>query len=146
MADTFTHEQKVKARYELNKAVSRRDLPRANDLPCTDCGHRHSDDGRRHEYDHFKGYAPENWFDVQVVCVLCHKQRDSPKVAQTHCIRGHPFDEANTYRPRTGGRACRTCMRMHERNRGPRGTDHWKRVNDGRREKLAAYRKGKKNG
>lgn len=29
---------------------------------------------------------------------------------QTHCMRGHPFDEANTYvRPNGGGRTCRAC-------------------------------------
>lgn len=35
--------------------------------------------------------------------------------AQTHCIRGHPFDEANTYRPAKGGRACRACARIRGR-------------------------------
>jgi len=30
--------------------------------------------------------------------------------AKTHCPRGHPYDEANTYRSR-GGRYCRTCKR-----------------------------------
>lgn len=30
--------------------------------------------------------------------------------AKTHCIRGHEFTEANTYRP-NGYRRCRTCMR-----------------------------------
>lgn len=36
---------------------------------------------------------------------------------QTHCKRGHPFDEANTYwdiRGHSRGRVCRTCQR--ERN------------------------------
>jgi hypothetical protein len=31
--------------------------------------------------------------------------------AQTHCVRGHPFDEANTIR-RGNGRACRECLRQ----------------------------------
>jgi HNH endonuclease len=31
--------------------------------------------------------------------------------AQTHCLRGHPFDEANTIR-RGNGRACRECQRQ----------------------------------
>lgn len=31
--------------------------------------------------------------------------------AQTHCVRGHPFDEANTIR-RANGRACRECQRQ----------------------------------
>jgi HNH endonuclease len=40
--------------------------------------------------------------------------------AKTHCLRGHPFSEANTYlHPR--GRECRTCRRAAEarRNRKP---------------------------
>jgi hypothetical protein len=32
------------------------------------------------------------------------------RAAQTHCVRGHPFDEANTIR-RGNGRACRECQR-----------------------------------
>ena len=35
--------------------------------------------------------------------------------ALSHCKRGHPFDEANTYRhPQTGRRACRRCHAAHE--------------------------------
>ena len=31
---------------------------------------------------------------------------------RTHCIEGHPFDEANTYiNPTTGRRQCKTCRR-----------------------------------
>ncbi len=31
---------------------------------------------------------------------------------KTHCLRGHPYDEANTYVfPGTGWRRCRTCFR-----------------------------------
>jgi hypothetical protein len=35
---------------------------------------------------------------------------------QTHCKRGHAFDEANTYRYGTG-RICRACRRMYARQR-----------------------------
>jgi hypothetical protein len=31
--------------------------------------------------------------------------------AQTHCIHGHPFDEANTYVTASGKRRCRMCER-----------------------------------
>ena len=34
---------------------------------------------------------------------------------QTECLRGHPFDEANTFVNSFGSRVCRTCKR--ERNR-----------------------------
>lgn len=42
--------------------------------------------------------------------------------AKTHCPKGHPYDEANTYRkPSTGKRDCRICMAERDRNR-PRQT------------------------
>lgn len=31
--------------------------------------------------------------------------------AKTHCAHGHPYDETNTHRARTGQRVCRTCNR-----------------------------------
>lgn len=31
---------------------------------------------------------------------------------QTHCLKGHPFDEDNTYRPWPGRRMCRACRRV----------------------------------
>lgn len=35
---------------------------------------------------------------------------------KTHCIHGHPFDEANTYfRPDRAGRLCRECKRIRDR-------------------------------
>ena len=30
---------------------------------------------------------------------------------KTHCKQGHPYDEANTYMRRRGGRTCRACNR-----------------------------------
>jgi hypothetical protein len=30
----------------------------------------------------------------------------------THCPKGHPYDEANTYRRRDGSRNCRSCQRL----------------------------------
>jgi hypothetical protein len=36
---------------------------------------------------------------------------------QTHCIHGHPFDDANTYWWR-GSRLCRTCRERRNRERG----------------------------
>lgn len=34
---------------------------------------------------------------------------------KTHCIRGHAFDEANTYLTRGGRRHCKACARIRER-------------------------------
>lgn len=43
---------------------------------------------------------------------------------KTHCIHGHPFDQANTYiRPATGNRDCRVCI--DERLRRSRGRGGW---------------------
>ena len=57
-----------------------------------------------------------------------HRSPDTPPnpVAlnreKTHCKRGHPFDEANTYHKPDGNRACRTCNRekMQRRRAGAR--------------------------
>lgn len=51
-------------------------------------------------------------------------QRRAPyiaaKVAQTHCIHGHPFDAENTRIQRDGTRSCRACARE-------RGIRDWQR-------------------
>lgn len=40
---------------------------------------------------------------------------------KTHCLRGHPFDEVNTYwEPSRAGRACRECKRQQQRAAGKR--------------------------
>ncbi len=36
-------------------------------------------------------------------------------VSQTHCLNGHPFDEANTQITLRGHRQCRACRREYER-------------------------------
>lgn len=38
-----------------------------------------------------------------------HGTYTSPQALKTHCKRGHPFSQENTYRPPSGGRYCRTC-------------------------------------
>jgi hypothetical protein len=35
--------------------------------------------------------------------------------AKTHCPKGHPYDEVNTYYPPSGGRACRICRKLRAR-------------------------------
>ena len=39
---------------------------------------------------------------------------------KTHCLRGHPFDEQNTYMRPEGGRRCRTCRDDEARRRDAR--------------------------
>ncbi|MFF4751804.1 HNH endonuclease signature motif containing protein [Streptomyces sp. NPDC001270] len=40
------------------------------------------------------------------------------RAAQTHCHRGHPFDEVNTRRRKNGTRACRACARARKTKQG----------------------------
>jgi len=44
--------------------------------------------------------------------VLRGRSPSARQAKQTHCIRGHPFDEANTYRLKRGGRQCRSCRKV----------------------------------
>lgn len=44
--------------------------------------------------------------------LLRGRKANGPK---THCLRGHRFDEANTYRASDGRRSCRTCRREARR-------------------------------
>lgn len=47
-----------------------------------------------------------------------HKGRISRvNATKTHCKRGHPFDEANTYVGAGGWRSCRECKRVWARNK-----------------------------
>lgn len=41
-------------------------------------------------------------------------------VAKTHCPKGHPYDEQNTYRVKDGSRMCRECGRQRVRARRAR--------------------------
>jgi hypothetical protein len=42
------------------------------------------------------------------------------QLAKTHCPAGHPYDEANTYRSRSGQRLCRACRAERQRRKsGP---------------------------
>ncbi len=108
---------KIQARQRINVEVRTGHRPHPNDLPCADCGHIWSEGERRHEYDHHEGYAAEHHGSVQPVCTTCHAARDSAKAAQTACVNGHAFDEANTGRKPNGTRFCRECRRAHDRKR-----------------------------
>lgn len=50
---------------------------------------------------------------------------------KTHCKRGHPFDEENTYVTTQGKRACRTCRRDSGREYARRLRADAKRARDG---------------
>jgi len=68
---------KRQARKRVNQLVLSGKLPRPGDLPCADCGHVGAD--RRHEYDHYRGYAAEHHLAVQAVCSVCHHRREEER-------------------------------------------------------------------
>ena len=68
-------QDKKQARHLINMEVQGGRRPHPNALPCADCGHIWRPGERRHEYDHYKGYAAENHCEVQPVCTLCHHRR-----------------------------------------------------------------------
>ena len=43
--------------------------------------------------------------------------RPAAQAAQTHCKRGHEFNDANTYMTPKGQRTCRACRRLHNAKR-----------------------------
>ena len=116
---------KKQARQRINVLVRTGRMPHPNTLPCADCGHVWAPGERRHEYDHHKGYAAEHHYEVEPVCSNCHAKRDNPKAAATHCIRGHEFTPGNTYVAKNGTRHCKSCSRLHDKNRG-RDAAYWR--------------------
>lgn len=68
---------KEAARSAVEAAVRYGRLPHASIVPCSDCGHVGPD--RRHERDHVRGYEREHWLDVEVVCTLCHADREKER-------------------------------------------------------------------
>ena len=61
------------------------------------------------------GTESENKFDMV-------RHGNHHNAIKTHCKRGHPFDDVNTYRSpgRPGIRACRSCVRERQRRRQAR--------------------------
>jgi len=116
------------ARGRVNHLVNVGILPDPEIIPCSDCNHVGSD--KRHEYDHYLGYAKENHEKVQVVCTTCHARRHQ----KTECKRGHEFNLENTGFTSEGRRFCKECRRIRDRQR-VRPEGYWKSVNKRRRTK-----------
>lgn len=68
---------KIQARMTVNRLVKLGRLARPSELPCFDCGHTGED--KRHEYDHYLGYAAEVHQSVQAVCLDCHVAREKKR-------------------------------------------------------------------
>lgn len=78
-----------------------------------------------------KGKMIDHQCRVRRCCNIDHLREVSPTVnalenndsgpalnaRKTHCLRGHPFNAANTYRPARGGRMCRECIRQRSSRR-----------------------------
>lgn len=125
--------QQARARTSREKRLG--NLPNATDVPCMDCGRTSDETGLPHDYDHFAGYSAEHHRSVQPVCRACHAKREAAR--RQACKRGHPFTPENVRVNDKGHRQCRTCERDRERQRGPRGSEYWRKVNTKRRKKGA---------
>ncbi len=134
---------KKQARQRINVEVRTGYRPHPNKLPCTDCGHIYKDGEPRHEYDHYKGYLAENHLDVEPVCTFCHAKRDNIHKIKTHCKHGHEFTVENTRIAKNGTRHCKECAKIIQKNRLPRGSEYWKKINEKR--KINNYGKKIKN-
>ena len=124
---------KKQARQRVNVLVRTGQMPRPNTLPCALCGHVWSRGERRHEYDHYKGYAAEHHLTVRALCTTCHANEDAVK-PRTHCPSGHAYTSDNTTTHHRGrGRVCRECRRAYDRRR--RGPDYWRAYRAKRKER-----------
>jgi hypothetical protein len=70
------------ARGRINYFVHAGILDDPDNLPCVDCGHQYAPGGRRHEYDHYLGYAAIHHEDVQAVCSRCHYHRERKRTGK----------------------------------------------------------------
>lgn len=84
--------------------------------PCEVCS------ATRAERHHRDGNTLNN--DPSNIAFLCHKHHFAlhdfghrpHRYLKAHCLRGHPYDDANTRIARNGVRVCRACKALHQRH------------------------------
>lgn len=63
-----------------------------------------------YEWSNISGEYKRDRSDWRQLCTSCHRRMDYEKMTGNKCMKGHTFDEHNTYiNPKTGRRRCRTC-------------------------------------
>lgn len=87
------------------------------------------------DYDHLcRNRGCVNPDHAEIVAPVINTLRGTSPAARharaTHCLRGHRFDETNTFLDNLGRRICRTCKRAHAKKLAER---------PGQKEKHAAY-------
>jgi len=98
------------AHHKVKDAWRRGDIAKARELQCVDCSKQALD------YDHYLGYEPQHWLDVEPVCRSCHilrslKRGEKPRQSARLRKRIGPLlkDSAfYSYRKAYGRRAYRT--------------------------------------
>ena len=63
---------KGQARHRVNHLIEIGYIPKANDLPCSICGHVWVKGEKRHDYHHSGGYGIYHHETVISVCTKCH--------------------------------------------------------------------------
>ena len=85
---------KKQARHRVNVLVRTGKIPPPNELACSNCGHIHKDGERRHEYDHYEGYAVGKHLVVVALCTTCHRKKHPMDYSQRKTV--------NNFKPQIG--------------------------------------------
>jgi hypothetical protein len=86
---------------------------RAGDESCEHCGEQ------AHDWATIHGHDGEVSTDYIPLCRKCHLAYDG-RGPKTHCPKGHPYNDENTYVSPKGIRNCRTCGTENARKRRER--------------------------
>lgn len=57
-----------------------------------------------------------------------HYRSPIQNINKTHCPKGHPYDEQNTYRHPNGSRVCKTCRKRNDKRSAQRRRERLKNV------------------